>query len=200
MLRKQNRVLTEERDRALVAERAKAEFLANMSHKIRTPLNGVLGTAGLIVDTKLDDEQRSYINTVLRSCKSLLRVLNDILDFSKTEAGSLEIETAPFDIVELLDGTIDLMAAPAQSKNLELAVFVAPDVPGSLLGDEGRIRQIRLNLVHNAIKFTETGGISVEVTRQPGDVSSWRVALSFDVSDTGIGVPEALRERIFDKF
>jgi GAF domain-containing protein len=173
-MRLQNEVLSEEKERALAAERSKSEFLANMSHEIRTPLNGVLGMASLLLDTDPDETQRQYTETIMQSGESLLTVLNDILDFSKIEQNKLVLEEIEFDLIPLLDSATALLAPQAHGKGLEMPTYVAPDIPRRLHGDEGRIRQILLNLISNAIKFTDTGAVTVSVSAPPLVVYRYR--------------------------
>ncbi|MEK9661872.1 MAG: response regulator, partial [Alphaproteobacteria bacterium] len=198
-LRIRNAELAIERDRAKASEQAKAEFLANMSHEIRTPLNGVLGMAGLLVDSDLAGEQRQYAETIQSSGEALLTVLNDILDFSKIEAGKLELEETDFAIVPLVDSVVELFAQQTHSKGLEIPAFVDSSIPETLHGDEGRIRQVLLNLVSNAIKFTEVGGGGVEVSAALGEADG-KTVLRFEVADSGIGIPEDKAGIIFDQF
>jgi two-component system, sensor histidine kinase and response regulator len=193
--------VTELRNAAQAAEaasRAKSEFLANMSHEIRTPMNGILGMTELALETPLSTVQREYLGLVKSSADALLTVINDILDFSKIEAGKLDLDRAPFALRESLEDTIGTLAQRAHAKNLELACRIAPDVPDALIGDPGRLRQILVNLIGNAIKFTERGEVivSVEVERSVGDETT----LKFFVDDTGIGIPEEKRRTIFEPF
>ncbi|WP_282606322.1 response regulator [Pelagibius sp. Alg239-R121] len=208
--RGQNLLLAEERNKALSAERAKSSFVANMSHEIRTPLNGVLGMASLMLDSKLDESQRQHAETILYSGESLLTILNDILDFSKIEAGKLELEDSEFELLPMLDSAVELLAPQAHSKGLEIPTFVAADVPSAFIGDEGRIRQVLLNLISNAVKFTNDGGVSIETSvrletpqtgaRQREEGQDDKVVLRFEVSDSGAGVPEEMREKLFQEF
>ena len=197
-LQTKNDELALSRDAALQAARAKTDFLATMSHEIRTPMNGVIGMNGLLLETSLTPKQQYLANTVRTSAEALLDILNDILDFSKMEAGKLELESIDFSISSTLEDTLDLMAERASQKQVELTGLVFPDVPTRLKGDPGRIRQILLNLIGNAIKFTNQGEVSVHVLFMGASES--QVELQIHVWDTGIGIAPEAQHKLFHSF
>ena len=179
--------------KAEAASQAKSRFLATVSHEVRTPLNGILGMAGLLRGAGIDAEQTSYVEAIETSGRALATLIDEILDFSRIEAGRLELSPAPFDLAAAADGVVELLAPRAQARGLDIAAHFAPDMPSRIVGDGARIRQILINLAGNAVKFTETGGVGMRA-RVEGET------LVFDVEDSGPGVPENRRAAIFGEF
>jgi two-component system sensor histidine kinase/response regulator len=196
--REARRELAETRDAALEGSRAKSAFLATMSHEIRTPMNGVIGLTGLLLNTDLDDRQKQYADGVRGAGDALLSIINDILDFSKVEAGKLELESIDFNLLQVVEDAAELMAESAQGKGLELLAYCSPELPLGLRGDPSRLRQVLLNLTANAVKFTEHGEVVVRAHLQ--DTNTGGVVVRFEVADTGVGIENHDRDRLFDAF